>query len=444
MVVKGTLIVNGTENEKVRFSTKPYQEEFRLAGGAGPWEGRVEFLVDNTWSPVCVSYNRSFISESKVICQKLNLYYQTYWLHTPTEQGTGFVHNVICDENIDNDIVNCSANTWSYRPTCTGYTVHVTCQQYNWAGLHLAMTSHQSSLLYLEILDAGFAYRSDIQISGAALTIDLNHHNITNVLMNNSFGIGVQVVYQTLLHYKSLMPQSTISYTKSHGVLSYSPSLILTDINITRNDGNGFFFKSATRSLDTIHTFTTEMASRDIKKTLYICSRNKTFVPPKKVFYFGLETLEHSLQFRCQHVVETEPGYIIVIQQLYRSSYLNDYDMFLHVYNGVNMSLGTPFRMGSSSAENRLVFTSVNSSIFFYFFKRSGISEVINFLVYTVKESQTFMYFGGEIKIARANIANSLQSGILIEVISQNVTVRDCVVTGSLYHGIYISTHYRY
>ncbi|PFX21163.1 Macrophage scavenger receptor types I and II, partial [Stylophora pistillata] len=247
MVVKGTLIVNGTEDEKVTFLRKPYQEEFRLAGGAGPWEGRLEFLVNNTWSPVCVSYYRSFTSESKIICQQLDLYYQTYWLHSPTGTGTNFVHNVICNEDIDNDITNCSAHTRSYRPSCTGYTVHVTCQQYNWAGLHLAMTNHQSLLRYVEILDAGFAYRSDIQISGAALTIDLNHHNISNIFINNSLGIGVQVVYQSFIHYASLIPQSTISYTKSHGVLSYSPSLVLTDINMTRNDGNGFIFKGTHR-----------------------------------------------------------------------------------------------------------------------------------------------------------------------------------------------------
>ncbi|PFX18273.1 Macrophage receptor MARCO [Stylophora pistillata] len=414
MVVKGKLIVNGTDNEKVRFSTKPYQEEFRLAGGAGPWEGRVDFLVNNTWSPVCVSYYRSFTSESKIICQQFNLYYQTYWFHSPTGQGSGFVHNVICDENIDNDIMNCSVNTWSYRPSCTGYTVHVTCQQYNWAGLHLAMTNHQSLLRYVEILDAGFAYRSDIQISGAALTIDLNHHNISNIFINNSLGIGVKVVYQSFIHYASLIPQSTISYTKSHGVLSYSPSLVLTDINMTRNDGNGFIFKGTTSSWDSTRTFTAKMASRDMDKYLYICSHNKTFLSAEKVFYFSLEALEDSLRFRCQHVLETEPGYIILIQELYTSTNLDDYHIFLHVYNGDNMSLGIPFKLGSSSLENRPVFNSVNSSILFDFFKHSGFSEDMNFLVYTVKGSQNVVYVGEEIKIARAKIANSLQGGILI------------------------------
>ena len=37
MVVQGTLLVDGTENEKVRFTKKQHQGRFRLSGGAGPW-----------------------------------------------------------------------------------------------------------------------------------------------------------------------------------------------------------------------------------------------------------------------------------------------------------------------------------------------------------------------------------------------------------------------
>lgn len=98
------------------------------------------------------------------------------------------MHNVICDGKVDTDIMNCSANTWSYGPSCRGYTAHIFCQQYNWVGLHLAMSDRQSTLRHLEISDAGFAYRSDRKLPGAALRIDLNQHNMSNIFINNSEG----------------------------------------------------------------------------------------------------------------------------------------------------------------------------------------------------------------------------------------------------------------
>lgn len=111
--------------------------------------------------------------------------------------------------------------------------MHVRCRHYNWAGLHLALSDRQSLLRHLDIEDAGFAYRSDIRVPGAALRIDLNHHNISDISINRSEEIRVQVVYQSLFHKQSLMANSAISNTKSHGIHSLSPSLTLTNINAT-------------------------------------------------------------------------------------------------------------------------------------------------------------------------------------------------------------------
>ena len=382
MVVQGTLLVDGTKSEKVRFLKKQQQRKFRLGGGAGPWEGRVEFLVNDTWWPMCLPYWRSFTNEGKIICQQLDLYYYTYRSHSLPAQGPGFVHNVVCDPNVDRDIMNCSANTWSYGPKCSGYTARVYCQHYNWAGLHLAMTNHKSSLEHLEIHDAGYAYRSDIQIPGAALKVDLFHHNISNIFINHSLGIGAQVVYQSIFHNQSLMPHSAVSNTRSHGVLSRSPSLALTDVNLTRNDVNGFIYES---TWDKINTFTAEMASPDVYKTFHVCSENKTFLAGDKVFHFTLEKLEYSLELRCQHIMKTEPGYKLVIQDLY---YLSSYSYnghFAHVYDGPNTSVGSPWKMESLPWKDRPAFNSTESSIMFDLYKRYRINLAINFLVYTVK-----------------------------------------------------------
>ena len=382
MVVQGRLLADGTEKEKVRFIKKRHQGRFRLGGGAGPWEGRVEFLVNDTWWPMCLPYWTSFTNEGKIICQQLDLYYYYYRRHYPPADGPGFVHNVVCNANVDGDIMNCSANTWSYGPTCWGYTAHVYCQHYNWAGIHLAMTNHKSSLEHLDIQDAGYAYRSDIQIPGAALKVDLFHHNISNIFINNSGGIGMQVVYQSIFHNQSLMPHSAVSNTKSHGVLSRSPSLALTDVNLTRNDVNGFIYES---TWDKINTFTAEMAGPDVYKTFHVCSENRTFLAGDKVFHFTLEKLEYSSGLRCQHFLETEPGYKLVIQDLYYFPWYSYSHHFVHVYDGASTSVGSPWKMESLPWKDRPTFNSTKSSIAFDLYKRYSIYLVINFLVHTVK-----------------------------------------------------------
>ncbi|XP_078343101.1 uncharacterized protein LOC144628871 isoform X1 [Oculina patagonica] len=433
MVVQGTLHADGTENEKVRFVKKQHQKGFRLGRGPGPWEGRVEFLVNDTWWPMCLPYGRSFTNEGRIICQQRDLYYYQYRAYSPSSQEPGFVHNVVCDGNINSDIMNCSANTWSYGPSCRGYTVRVYCQQYNWAGLHLAMSNHKSLLHHLEIHDAGYAYRSDIQIPGAAFKVDLYHHNISNVLINNSVGIGVQVVYQSLFHNQSLMPHSIISHTKSHGVLSRSPSLTLTDANVTRNDVNGFVYES---TWDKLNTFTAVMASPDVYKTFHACSENKTLLLANRVFHFTLERLESSPTLRCQHIMETEPGYKLVIQDLYYASSYR-YSHFLHVYDGTNTSVGSPWKIESLPWQDRPIFNSTKSSVVFDLYKRYSMNLAINFLVYTVKESEQLHYLGGEINIARSKITNSLKGGILIGGnLLKSVTITDTGITNSKEFGI--------
>ena len=381
MIVQGTLRVDGTENDRVRFTTKQHKGRFCLGRGPGPWEGRLEFLVNDTWWPTCLPYWRSFTNEAKIVCQQLDLYYYNYRLHSPPAQEPGFVHNVVCDGNHDGDIMNCSANTRSYGPTCSGYTVYIYCQQYNWAGLHLTMSNHKSSLHHLEIHDAGYAYRSDIQIAGVAFKVDFYHHNLSNIFINNSLGIGAQVVYQSVFHNQSLMPYCTVSHTKSHGVLSRSPSLTLTDANLTRNTGYGVVYES---TWDKLNTFTAEMASPDVYKTFHVCSENKTLLLANKVFHFTSERLDYSLQLRCQHVMETEPGYKLVIQDLYYTSSYHYYH-FLHVYDGANTSVGSPWKFESLPWNDRHVFNSTKSTVVFDLYKRYSINLAVNFLVYTVK-----------------------------------------------------------
>ena len=74
MVVQGTLLVNGTENEKVRLIRKKQDGAFRLFGGSSG-EGRLEFFVNGTWMPMCFT-RRFFNIEAHLICRQLNLVYR--------------------------------------------------------------------------------------------------------------------------------------------------------------------------------------------------------------------------------------------------------------------------------------------------------------------------------------------------------------------------------
>lgn len=378
MIVQGTLLVSGTENEKVRFVKKFHQGNFRLAGRSGPWEGRVEFLVNNTWLPLCLPYYVSFATAGELICQQYGLYYQRYETWSSSGEKADFVHDVVCNGNVDSDIMKCNNDNWRYGPTCNGYTVLLYCRQNNWAGLHLAMSNYQNSLRHLVISDAGFAYRADLKIPGSALGIDLNHHNISNILINGSEGIGVHVIYQSLFHSQSLMPNSTISNTKSHGIDCRSPFLKIRKVNMTKNGGNGFFYASR---WDQTNTFAAYMSSPEVSRTFHVCSENKTFVQANMVYYFKLETLDNSLQLTCEHILETEPGFKLVIQTLrYQSSSHYNY---LHVHDNLNKTIGSPWKMEHKWRE--ALFSSTNSSILIDFVRRTNMKVNIIFLVYTVK-----------------------------------------------------------
>ena len=76
-VVQGHIAVEGTANENVRFLLERPYNKVRLEGGAGPWEGRVRMLYNETWMLLCLGY-RSFQNEGLILCQQLGHSYSRY------------------------------------------------------------------------------------------------------------------------------------------------------------------------------------------------------------------------------------------------------------------------------------------------------------------------------------------------------------------------------
>ncbi|KAL9960881.1 hypothetical protein ACROYT_G034387 [Oculina patagonica] len=84
--------------------------------------------------------------------------------------------------------------------------------------------------------------------------------------------------------------------------------------------------------------------------------------------------------------METEPGYKLVIQVLYYASSHSFYG-FLHVFDGANISVSSPWKMESLPWKDRPILNSTKSSVVFDFYNRYMYHRnlAINFLVYTVK-----------------------------------------------------------
>ena len=100
----------------------------------------------------------------------------------------------------------------------------------------------------------------------------------------------------------------------------------------------------------------------------------------------SLESARITLQLTCRHVMETEPGYKIVIQVLHswHPGYYH-YSHFMHVYDGVNMSIGSPWKIEYLTRRDRPVFNSTGSSILIFFKKRANLNFDVSFQLYTVK-----------------------------------------------------------
>ena len=97
--------------------------------------------------------------------------------------------------------------------------------------------------------------------------------------------------------------------------------------------------------------------------------------------------------------METQPGYKIVLQSLYySSSYRNSKRHFLHVYDGANASVGSPWMMEALPWKNRdvyrqiiqVLFNSTKSRVVFDLNKLAWVHLATNFIAYTVKGQSLF------------------------------------------------------
>ena len=83
VVVGGSLIANGTETERIKFSARTDNKtlpigyhQIRLTGGPTPNEGRLEVFFNGEWGTVCDDYWDS--ADSQVACRQLGYHQGTH------------------------------------------------------------------------------------------------------------------------------------------------------------------------------------------------------------------------------------------------------------------------------------------------------------------------------------------------------------------------------
>ena len=372
-LVYGSVVIKGALTERVKFVPRsPSQNEIRLVGGAAPWEGKLEILVNNTWMQVCLSGYRY---ESTIVCRQLGYEGNDHRYLYSSGKESAFLHDVRCDTDKNDNIARCNRQYWTSSSSCPTYryVAYINCKIPYWSGIHLAITTMKSIITNLEIRYAGYAYRNDLRVPGIALRVDHSHHNISRVTVDNSASIGVQIMYPDPFKNSYDLMSTTISNSESDGIRLESPFVKIENANVLNTKGRGFLSHFNWNSLN---THTVKMANEKVKKLFDMCSSSNIFLDSSNfLYYLVVKTERASL---CESVITVPKGYCIGMQLIY-----HDVNFVFHVYNGTNKLPGTLWDIHSLTWSSRPVWLANTSSILLEFVR--GYASSVHFMLYLIK-----------------------------------------------------------
>ena len=375
-LVYGQIIVKGTNINRVKFiPKKPLQKEIRLVDGPGPWEGRLEVRFNNTWMSVCLG---SYYYESTVTCRQLGYEGDSYLRQYSSGKENAFLHNVRCGTDKNDNIANCNRQAWSSLSSCSNYVAYITCKIPYWSGVHLTFTPKKSLITNLDITYAGFAYRDDLNVPGIALRMDLSHHNISGVIVDNSAYIGVQIMYPHPLKNSYDLHNSTISNTESDGIRLESPFVDIIRTDVVNTKGRGFLSDFNWMPLN---THVVNVAETKVKLYLQMCSDAQIFLDNSSLIYY-LVVKVGSYSYHCESIITAPQDYDIGMQLIYHD--LNSYIAF-HVYSGKKATSETLWDIHSLTWEGRPVWMSNTSSVLLESSSRFYYEYSVQFVLYLVK-----------------------------------------------------------
>ena len=373
-LVQGIIFVQGDKHEKVNFVLKkPSEPSVRLADGPGPWEGFLEIKINETWMSVCLS---SFAYAPHTVCLQLGYQPYTYRYNRPNGKESYFIHNLLCDTNDKEYILQCNRQGWSFSSSCSYYTPYVKCHRNYWTGVHLAMTSGRSVIHNLLIDEAGYQYRSDISISGIALRIDFNHHDLQDIVVNNSISVCTQIMYPSPFMSKPAMCNVTMSNCGSHGLRFDSPYLHLKEVSVHNTGGYGLTYESNWNSLN---THSVQMGDSAFVMKFPLCAENKTVVHCNDSFYFVADSTAQNPS--CEHIIETTKGCKIGLQIIY--SYIG-YSQAFRVYDQVNKTDARLWKVQELHWQDRPVLFSNGSSLVLDVSNSGSSFGPVHFFVFVV------------------------------------------------------------
>ena len=371
-VVFGQVGLKGTDSKRVKLiPKKPLEKEIRLVGSPNPWNGILEIWFSSRWMPVCLKRYRF---ESTIVCRQLGYEALSYSYRYSSGNET-FLHNVQCDTDQSDSIIHCNRDNWEASSPCSSYVAYIRCKTPYWTGVHLTITPKQSDIRNVDIDYAGFAYRDDLSIPGIALRVDLNKHNISGILVNNSAGRGVQMMYPDPFKVSPDIMSSTITNTEKSGILLESPFLNLVTSNFVNTKGYGFTYYYSWRPLND-HVF--KMADMSVKKNINLCSGNNTFVNDSSVVYYLVVRAKG--RHACKKVITVPRDYSVGMQLIH-----HDVSIF-HVYSGTNKASSTLWDVHSLNWRSRPAWRTNSSSVLFessdwYYYS----STTVHFVLFLIK-----------------------------------------------------------
>ena len=374
-IVFGQVVIKGTDSKRVKLIPKrPLQKEIRLIGSLNPWDGILEIWFNNTWLPVCLTRYRY---ESTIACRQLGYEALSYSYRYSSENKT-FLHNVQCDSDQSDTFIHCNRNNWMASASCSRYVAYIRCKTPYWTGVHLTITPKKSDIRNVDIDYAGFAYRNDLGISGIALRVDVNQHNISGVLVNNSANRGVQMMYPDPFKVSPDIMNSTITNTEGSGILLESPFLNLATTHVVNTKGYGFDSDYSWKPLNE-HVF--KMADTSVKRNIDLCSGNDIFIDDSSVVYYLVMRADCSDAYK--KVITVPQNYSIGMQLIYHDIRVSS---LFHIYSMTNNTLSSTFwDIRSLGKRNRPAWKTNSRSVLldksYYYYNYFSTAHFVLFLI---------------------------------------------------------------
>jgi len=192
--------------------------------------------------------------------------------------------------------------------------------------------------------------------------------------VNNSAGIGLQMMYPDPFKVSPDIITSTITNTEGSGILLESPFLNLETSNVVNTKGYGFRYHSSREPLNN-HVF--KITDRSVRKNIDLCSGNDTFIDDSTVVYYLV------VRAVCRHaykmVITVPQNYSVGMQFIHHNGQPGT---LFNIYSGTNKTLTSLWDIHSLEWQSRPAWKTNSRSVLleksYYYY---GTAHFLLFLI---------------------------------------------------------------